>query len=93
METKTIVMSYENLEAAVVSFLYQTRTIPESWDVFATDIPLALNDDGFVEFEIAIGKPVKRADLRVVDETYSPKPVQDNQLSLPLEHFETIRVE
>ena len=92
VERKTITMSYDNLEAAVVGFLYATRTIPESWDVVFTDIPLELNEDGFVEFDIEIAKPVKR-NPQLVDESFQQQPQQDNQPSLPLEVFEKIHVE
>lgn len=90
VETKTITISYENIEAAIVSFLYATRTIPEFWDVLGTDIPLGMNDEGFIEFDIEIAKPVK-TNLRVVDESFQN--AQDNdQPRLPLEVFETIHV-
>lgn len=91
VETKTITISYENIEAAIVSFLYATRTIPESWDVLATDIPLGVNEEGFIEFDIEIAKPV-RTNLRVVDETFQEGQDNEKQMTLPLEVFETIHV-
>jgi len=87
VEVKTITMSYENLESCIVSLLYATKTIPEHWDVVETDIPVGVNDDGLIEFDIAITKPV-RANLRVVDETFKDTVTEDNQLTLPLEVFD-----
>jgi hypothetical protein len=90
VETKVITMSIENIESAIASFLYATRTIPESWEVTYMDLGLELNEDGFVEFEIEVARPVKR-DLRVVDNSYIP---QDNekQMTLPFETFEKLHV-
>jgi len=89
VETKTIVMSIENIEAAIASFLYQMRAVPESWDITFMDLGLPFNEEGFVEFDIEIVRPAKKDHLRLVDDT----PVQDNQMVLPLEHFEKIRVD
>lgn len=90
VETKTITMSYENFEAAIVSFLYATRTIPESWDVTYTDFGIPLSDEGFVEFQIEIAKPVSKPKLSVVDKDFVE---QDNkQTELPFETFERIHV-
>jgi hypothetical protein len=91
VETKNVVISYENVEAAVVSFLYATRTIPESWDVLSTDIPLALNEEGFIEFEMEIAKPIKR-DFKVVDNNFVGEQDNEKQMTLPLEVFNTINV-
>ncbi len=62
-ESKTIVMSYDNFESAIVSFLYATKTIPEDWDVISTDFGLTLNEDGLIEFDLELTKPVKRLKL------------------------------
>lgn len=92
VETRTITMSIENLEDAIATFLYATRTIPESWDITYMDLGLPLNDDGFVEFDIEIAKPVKR-NLKVVDESYVGEQDNEKQLKLPLEVFEKIHVQ
>lgn len=91
VETKTVTISYENIEAAIVAFLYATRTIPESWDVLRTDIPLEINEEGFIEFDIEIVKPV-RTNLRVGDNNFTEAQDNEKQMTLPLEVFETIHV-
>lgn len=81
-ETKKIVMSYDNFESAIVSFLYATKTIPENYDVTFTDFGISLNDDGMVEFDVEVVKPV-RSHLKVVGE---------EQMELPFDTFETVHV-
>ena len=90
--TKTIVMSYDNFESAIITFLYSLDAIPEDWDVLYTDIGVPLNEDGFVEFDIEIVKPVAsntKKRLRVVDENFE---ASEKQLSLQLEAFDKINV-
>lgn len=87
VETKTITMSIDNFESCIASFLYATKTIPESWDITFMDLGVPLNEDGFVEFDIEVARPIKR-ELRVVDENFS----EPKQMLLPFEVFETIHV-
>ena len=91
VEAKTIKMSYDNFESAIISFLYSMGSIPPNWDVIYTDFGVPLNDEGLVEFTIEIAKPV-RPQLRVVDENYQGAK-EEQQMVLPLEVFETIHVE
>lgn len=84
--TKTIVMSYDNFESAIVSFLYSMNAIPDDWDILCTDLEVPLNDEGYVEFDIEVVKPVgKKNSLRLVKDG-------EEQLSLQLEAFDKINV-
>lgn len=93
VEVKTVTMSYENVAAAIASFLYATRTIPESWEVTFLDLGLPINDDGFVEFDIEVTKPVARPKLKLVDENFVEQDNDPHQEILPFEVFEKIHVE
>ena len=86
--TKTIVMSYDNFESAVVSFLYSMGAIPDDWDILCTDLEVPLNDEGLVEFDIEVVKPVgKKNNLRLIKDGE-----ENTQLSLQLEAFDKINV-
>ena len=87
--TKTIVMSYDNFESAVVSFLYSMGAIPDDWDILCTDLEVPLNDEGLVEFDIEVVKPVgKKNNLRLIKDGEE----ENTQLSLQLEAFDKINV-
>lgn len=75
---RTITLSYDNLEACVLGFLYATKTIPPSWDVLSTEIGVPLNEDGLVEIELELTKPKRK------DTSYQPE--------LPLEVFDNVYV-
>lgn len=87
-QIKTITMSYENLEAAISTFLYATKTVPDTWDITFLDLGLPVNENGLVEFDIEISKPVKRQ-LKVVDKDYQ----EASQIELQFETFEKIHVD
>lgn len=94
VETKTIVMSLDNIEAAVASFLYALGAIPESWDITSMDLDLPTNADGLVEFQIEIVRPFKR-NLRLVNDNGAPQeppPEPDDQPELPFSVFDVIHV-
>lgn len=55
-ETRTIRMSYENLEDAVISFLYAIGAIDEDLDVVSTDFGLEIDEDGMIEFDLEMVK-------------------------------------
>lgn len=84
VETKTIVMSLSNLEAAIASFLYATRTIPESWDITYMNLEIPADKNGLVEFDVEVTRPVA-SNLKLVDDSY-------NQTELPFQTFEKIHV-
>lgn len=86
-QIKTITMSYENLQSSIASFLYATKTVPESWDITFLDLGIPVNEDGLVEFDIEISKPLKRQ-LKVVDKDYQ----DSSQFELQFETFERIHV-
>lgn len=84
VETKTIVMSLSNLEAAIASFLYATRTIPESWDITYMNLEIPADKNGLVEFDVEVARPVASS-LKLVDDSF-------NQAELPFQIFEKIHV-
>lgn len=86
-QIKTITMSYENLEAAISTFLYATKTVPQSWDITFLDLGLPVNENGLVEFDIEISKPISRQ-LKVVGKDFQ----ETTQLDLQFETFEKIHV-
>lgn len=52
--TKTIRMSYDNFEAALVSFLYSIGALDDSEEVIASDLGIEINDDDTIEFDLEI---------------------------------------
>lgn len=55
-ETRTITMSYDNFEAAIVSFLYSVGAIDDEYEVIATDFGIEVDENGEVEFDIEVIK-------------------------------------
>lgn len=55
-ETKTITMSFDNLEAAMAQFLYSIGAVPKDWDILRATIPRPKGDH-HVEFELEISRP------------------------------------
>jgi len=54
--TKTVRMSYENFEAAIVSWLYSVGALEDSEDVIESDFGIEIEDDGTIEFDLEIIK-------------------------------------
>ncbi len=53
-ETRTIKMSHDNFESAVVSFLYSISAIDDNVDVIGADFGIEVDTDGMVEFDIEV---------------------------------------
>jgi hypothetical protein len=53
-ETRTIKMSYDNFESAVVSWLYAVDAISDGEDVIRTDFGLPVDKDGMIEFDVEV---------------------------------------
>lgn len=62
IESKTLVMSYDNLEAAMTQFLYAIGAVPKNWDIVGASMPRP-KDDNNVEFEIDFIKGKRDKDL------------------------------
>lgn len=54
IRTKTIKMSYDNFEDAIVSFLYSLGVIADDEEVVATDFGIEVDDDGQIEFDLEV---------------------------------------
>lgn len=52
--TKTIKMSYDNFEDAIVSFLYSLGAINDNEEVIATDFGIEIDDEGNIEFDLEV---------------------------------------
>lgn len=50
--TKSIRMSYENLEAAVAQFLYTMGILNDDEDVIGIDFAIEVDEEGMVEFDV-----------------------------------------
>jgi hypothetical protein len=55
-ELRTFKMSYENLEDAIISFLYSVGAIDDNVEVIGTDFGMEVDDDGMVEFDLEMVK-------------------------------------
>lgn len=65
IQTKTFAISYDNLEAAIVEFLYRMNVVNRHTDdIVSLDIDVPLNDEGLIEF-----------DVEIVTGTYSETPL------------------
>lgn len=51
-ETRTFKMSYENLEDAVISFLYAMGAIDDNVEVVGTDFGIEVDENGMIEFDL-----------------------------------------
>lgn len=51
--TKSIEISHENLEAALLQFLQSNRLIPLEWDVLEVDFGIPVNEKGNIEIDMA----------------------------------------
>ncbi len=54
--TRTITMSYDNFEDAIVSFLYAIGAIDDNEEVVASDFGIEIDEDGMIEFDLDILK-------------------------------------
>lgn len=52
---ETIVLSYEELEEAIVMYLRHNGDLQENEFVVHTDIPIPIEEDGTFDFDITIG--------------------------------------
>lgn len=52
--TRTIRMSYDNFEDAIVSFLYSVGVIADDEEVVASDFGIEVDNDGQIEFDIDV---------------------------------------
>ena len=52
---ETIVLSYEELEEAVVQYLRRNSELDENEYIISTDLPVDLDEDGNFEFDVTIG--------------------------------------
>jgi hypothetical protein len=55
-ELRTFKMSYENMEDAIISFLYAVGAIGDDVEVVGTDFGMEVDDDGMVEFDLEMVK-------------------------------------
>lgn len=62
IETKTLVMSFDNLEAAISQFLFSIGTVPKSWDIVGVSLP-RVKDEDHVQFEIDFIRDKESKDL------------------------------
>jgi hypothetical protein len=51
---RTVEISYEHLEAAIVNHLYAFGALKRNEEVLWSDIDIALNDKGLVEIEVGV---------------------------------------
>jgi len=56
-ETRTIKMSYDNFESAIITFLYSISAIDDNVDVVGADLGVPVDDQGMVEFDIEVTVP------------------------------------
>jgi hypothetical protein len=56
-ETRTIKMSYDNFESAIISFLYSISAIDDDTNVIGTDFGIEVNEEGMIEFDIEVAMP------------------------------------
>ena len=52
--TKTVEISYENLEGALIPFFYALGVLDDNEEVITFDFPVALNEKGLVEIDMEI---------------------------------------
>lgn len=57
-ETKTITMSYDNLEAAMTQFLYSIGAVPKDWDIVGATVPKP-KGSSHVVFDIDVVRPAR----------------------------------
>lgn len=56
-------MSYDNLEAAIIEFLYRLRIVdPNSEEIVSLDLDIELNENGLIEFDADIVRPRETPD-------------------------------
>lgn len=53
-QIRTIKMSYDNFEDAIVSFLYSLGVIADDEEVVSTDFGIEVDDDGQIEFDLEV---------------------------------------
>jgi len=56
VSVKTVRMSYENFEAAILSWLYSVGALDDDENVVASDFGIEIEDDGTIEFDLEIVK-------------------------------------
>ena len=53
-ETRTIKMSHDNFESAIITWLYAIGAINDNVTVIGTDFGLPVDENGNVEFDIEV---------------------------------------
>lgn len=61
--TRIVEISYEHLEAAIISHLHAFKVIQPDEEVLWTDIDIALNENGLIEIELGVGPVEKQLKL------------------------------
>lgn len=52
--TKTIKISYDNFEDAIISFLYSIGVLNDNEEVVGTDFGIEVEDDDTIEFDVEV---------------------------------------